>query len=155
MGRLLDEALDAGAFGMSTGLIYPPGVFSATDELVALAKRLPEDRVYATHMRSEGAGLFDSIDEAVEIGRQAGCRVQISHLKAAGRSNWGQVGAALERLDARPAGRRSRHPGRLSVRPVLHNAHRVPAAVVPGGRGRGRIESARRPGHARPRPRRH
>jgi N-acyl-D-aspartate/D-glutamate deacylase len=99
MGRLLDEALDAGAFGMSTGLIYPPGVFSATDELVALAKRLPAGRVYATHMRSEGAGLFDSIDEAVEIGRQAGCRVQVSHLKAAGRSNWGQGGAALERLD--------------------------------------------------------
>lgn len=100
MGRLLEEALDAGAFGMSTGLIYPPGVFSDTDELAALAGRLPAGRVYATHMRDEGAGLLDSIDEAVEIGRRSGCRVQISHLKASGRPNWGRVDAALERLDS-------------------------------------------------------
>jgi N-acyl-D-aspartate/D-glutamate deacylase len=65
MGRLLEETLEAGAFGMSTGLIYPPGVFAGTDELVSLARRLPDGRVYATHMRDEGAGLLDSIDAAI------------------------------------------------------------------------------------------
>jgi N-acyl-D-amino-acid deacylase len=99
MGRLLDEALEAGAFGMSTGLIYPPGLFSDTDELVALARQLGGGRVYATHMRGEGASLLASIEEALVIGAQAGCRVQISHLKALGRSNWGQTSAALQRLD--------------------------------------------------------
>jgi N-acyl-D-aspartate/D-glutamate deacylase len=100
MGRLLEETLDAGAFGMSTGLIYPPGVFAGTDELVALARRLPNGRVYATHMRNEGTRLLDSIDEAIQIGRQSGRHVQVSHLKASGRTSWGQAEAALERLDA-------------------------------------------------------
>jgi N-acyl-D-amino-acid deacylase len=103
--RLLDEALEAGAFGLSSGLIYPPGVFAATEELIALARRMPVGRVYATHMRSEGPQLLESIDEAIEIGQRAGCRVQISHLKAVGRRSWGRVTAALDRLDeARAAG---------------------------------------------------
>lgn len=100
MGELLREATDAGAFGVSSGLIYPPAVFSDTEELVALARYLPEGRLYATHMRDEGAGLLASVDEAVTIGRAAGRRVQVSHLKAAGEPNWGGVPAALERLDA-------------------------------------------------------
>jgi len=100
MGRLLDEALDAGAFGLSTGLIYPPGRYADTAEVVALARQLPADRVYASHIRNEGAGLLAAIDEAVEIGRAAGCRVQVSHLKASGRANWGAVEPALGRLDA-------------------------------------------------------
>ncbi|MGH3318785.1 MAG: N-acyl-D-amino-acid deacylase family protein [Streptosporangiaceae bacterium] len=99
MGGLLDEALVAGAFGMSSGLIYPPGLFSATDELVELARHLPEGRLYATHMRGEGEHLLDSIDEAIRIGGEGNCRVQISHLKASGRPHWGRVGAALARLD--------------------------------------------------------
>ncbi|HTU31622.1 MAG TPA: D-aminoacylase [Solirubrobacteraceae bacterium] len=103
--RLLDEALGAGAFGLSSGLIYPPGVFAATEELVGLARRMPAGRVYATHMRNEGPRLLESIEEAIEIGERAGCRIQISHLKAVGRASWGRVGAALQRLDsARAAG---------------------------------------------------
>ncbi|HEY3773922.1 MAG TPA: D-aminoacylase [Solirubrobacteraceae bacterium] len=97
--RLLDEALDAGAFGLSSGLIYPPGVFAATEELIALARRMPAGRVYATHMRNEGPQLLESIEEAIEIGRRARCRIQISHLKAVGRASWGSVDAALQRLD--------------------------------------------------------
>ncbi|MBV8931209.1 MAG: D-aminoacylase [Kutzneria sp.] len=100
MGALLAEGLEAGAFGMSTGLIYPPGLYSNTEELAALAAYLPPGRVYATHMRNEGSGLLESIDEALVIGRRAGCRVQISHLKSAGMSNWGGVARALEVLDA-------------------------------------------------------
>jgi len=98
--RLLDEALEAGAFGLSSGLIYPPGLFAGTDELVRLARRLPAGRVYATHMRNEGSRLVQSVDEAIAIGERAGCRVQISHLKAVGRPAWGKVETALERLDA-------------------------------------------------------
>lgn len=100
MGDLLDEALAAGAFGLSTGLIYPPGRYADTAEVIALARRLPADRVYASHIRNESAGLLDAVDEAVRIGWEAGCLVQVSHLKAAGRAHWGLVGPALERLDA-------------------------------------------------------
>jgi N-acyl-D-aspartate/D-glutamate deacylase len=99
MGALLTEALEAGAFGMSSGLIYPPGVYSDTAELVGLALYLPAERVYATHMRNEGPGLLRSIKEALTIGREAGCRVEISHLKSCGKQNWGGVVRALELLD--------------------------------------------------------
>ena len=99
MRGLLDEALSAGAFGMSSGLVYPPGMFAATAELTELARSLPPGRLYATHMRGEGAGLLASIEEALRIGGTAGCRVQISHLKSSGRPNWGRVGAALSLLD--------------------------------------------------------
>jgi N-acyl-D-aspartate/D-glutamate deacylase len=98
MGALLDEALDAGAFGLSSGLIYPPGLFSRTTELVDLARHLGGGRIYATHMRGEGGHLLDSVEEALEIGSRSGCRVQISHLKSAGRPHWGGVGRALDRL---------------------------------------------------------
>lgn len=100
MGRLLCDALDAGAFGMSTGLIYPPGRYSDVEELAALAAYLPAERVYASHIRDEGDHLLRSIVEALTVGRRAGCRVQISHLKSAGTRNWGGVARALEVIDA-------------------------------------------------------
>ncbi|MEV7866886.1 D-aminoacylase [Streptomyces sp. NPDC088124] len=99
MGALLDEAMEAGAFGMSSGLIYPPGVHSAPGELVELAARLPEGRIYATHMRDEGRHLGRSVEEAVGLGARTGRRVQVSHLKAAGVPFWGGVDDALARLD--------------------------------------------------------
>lgn len=110
MAELLDEALAAGAFGLSSGLIYPPGLFSATDELVELARRLPAGRPYVTHMRGEASQLLISIQEAIAIGAQAGCQVQVSHLKSSGRSNWGAMGSALKLLDeARARGQVVRH----------------------------------------------
>lgn len=95
----LAAALDAGAFGLSSGLIYPPGMFSSTDELVTLARDLPPGRVYATHMRGEGLQLPASVDEAIAVAERAGCRLQVSHLKAAGHDAWGTVREALTRLD--------------------------------------------------------
>jgi N-acyl-D-aspartate/D-glutamate deacylase len=110
MGDLLDEAMAAGAFGLSSGLIYPPGQFAQTRELVELAKRLPQSRPYVTHMRGEGSQLLASIAEAVAIGEGSGRRVHISHLKTAGRTNWGQMQAALDQLDqARDRGLDVRH----------------------------------------------
>jgi N-acyl-D-amino-acid deacylase len=99
MRRGLEHALEAGVFGLSTGLIYPPGVYSTTDELIRLAEVLGAERVYATHMRGESDGLLDSIDEAVQIGSNAGCRLHISHLKWFGKHNWKRMPEALERID--------------------------------------------------------
>lgn len=96
----LAAALAAGAAGLSSGLIYPPGVYSVTDELVALAEELSGEQIYTTHLRDEGRGLLAAVDEAVEVAVRARCRLQVSHLKAAGQGAWGTVPLALERLDA-------------------------------------------------------
>jgi N-acyl-D-amino-acid deacylase len=95
MGRLLDEALEGGAFGMSSGLVYPPAVYSDTAEIVELARHLGPSGLYATHMRGEGDSLLSSIAETVQIGTEGGCRVHISHLKWTGKNNWGQMPTAL------------------------------------------------------------
>ncbi len=95
MRSLLDEALDAGAFGLSTGLIYPPSAFSETEEIVALAQRLRPNTIYASHLRSEANALLEAVAEALAIGERAGVRVQISHHKAAGRANWGKTRETL------------------------------------------------------------
>lgn len=96
---LAEAAADAGVAGLSTGLIYPPGLFGDVDEIAELVAALPAEAVYATHMRGEGAQLTTSISEAIEIGRRTGRHVQISHLKAAGRQNWGSVPRALEQIE--------------------------------------------------------
>jgi N-acyl-D-amino-acid deacylase len=101
MQRLLAQALDEGARGFSTGLIYPPGTAATRAELVALARiAAAAGGVYTSHMRNEGARLLEAIDETLAVGRAAGVRVQISHLKTAGRSNWARLDAALARLRA-------------------------------------------------------
>jgi N-acyl-D-amino-acid deacylase len=91
MEQLVDEAMRAGAFGMSTGLIYVPGTFAATEELVALARVVSRHGgLYASHMRNEGDEVLASIAEALRIGQEASVRVHLSHLKASGRKNWGR-----------------------------------------------------------------
>ncbi|MDX1662033.1 MAG: D-aminoacylase, partial [Gemmatimonadota bacterium] len=99
MKRALAEALDQGAFGLSSGLIYAPGRYATTDEIIELARVAAESGgFYATHMRSEGTHLLESIDEAIAIGEGAGIPVLIHHLKASGRPNWGKMDAAVERI---------------------------------------------------------
>ena len=109
MAALLVKSLDEGAIGLSTGLIYPPGTYSETAELVELARRgrqPAENFIYATHMRSEGDSLIESIREAITIGRAAG-RLEISHIKTAGRNNWGKIGDAISIIEeARASGLR-------------------------------------------------
>jgi N-acyl-D-aspartate/D-glutamate deacylase len=102
MVRHLDEALDAGALGLSSGLIYPPGIHAPTDELIRLATvTAKRGGLYATHIRNESDGLFDALDEAIETIRAAGSggRLQVSHLKAGSLSTWGRGPAAVERLE--------------------------------------------------------
>ena len=90
MKALLKEAMDHGSIGLSTGLIYPPGSFSHIDEIVELAKVIaPYDGIYASHMRNESGDVVEAVKEALEVGRRAGVRVQISHHKALGKDNWG------------------------------------------------------------------
>ena len=101
MQRLVAEALEDGAVGLSSGLIYAPGLYSQTPELVALAEVLRDSgRPYASHIRGETATLFEAVDEAIGIGEAAGVPVQVSHVKAAGRANWGRAGELLARLEA-------------------------------------------------------
>ena len=91
MKALLEEAMREGAFGMSTGLEYPPGEFAMIDELIELSKVVAKYRgVYASHIRDEGSGVVDAVEEAIKIGVKAGVRVEISHLKVMGKINWGR-----------------------------------------------------------------
>ena len=98
--RLLREAMDAGAKGLSTGLIYSPGVYSDTSEIINLARAASEHGgIYATHMRSEGDMLIESIEEVVRISSEAGIQAHISHLKASGEKNWGKLETVFEILE--------------------------------------------------------
>lgn len=103
----LEDALAAGAFGFSSGLIYAPGVHGDREELAELFAALGPEHVYATHMRNESSRLSESIAEALDTALVGAGRLHVSHLKAAGRANWGGVARALEQLDAaRARGRR-------------------------------------------------
>ena len=100
MARAVAQAMDEGAWGLSSGLIYPPGVYADTEELVALS-RVPAARggYYFSHIRGESEMLLDAIDEAIEIGERAGLPVQIAHFKAVEEAHWSRLPAALERID--------------------------------------------------------
>jgi N-acyl-D-amino-acid deacylase len=101
MTGLLDDALAGGAAGMSTGLYYAPGLFAATEEIVALAKVVARrGGYYATHMRNEAEGLLDALEETLAIGRGAGVPVHVSHLKAAGSRNWDKAEPAVATIEA-------------------------------------------------------
>jgi N-acyl-D-amino-acid deacylase len=104
--RMLEQGLEQGALGLSSGLEYTPGRYTSTEELIELAKVLGRrGKLYASHIRNEEAGLLESIDEALRIGREGGARVQVSHLKAAGKPNWPKQGVAIEKIEqARAAG---------------------------------------------------
>jgi len=106
MQKLLEQSLEEGAFGMSTGLIYPPGSYSSTQELIELASLLKKyGALYATHLRDESDNLIRSLDEAILIGEENEIPVEIVHHKAAGRANWGKVNATLRIMtDARARG---------------------------------------------------
>lgn len=101
MCALLAECLQAGAIGMSTGLIYAPGRFAEDAEVEALARTLAaHGAIYATHMRSEGDRLLESLDENIALARRTGVRMEISHLKISGKKNWHLLDAALDKLRA-------------------------------------------------------
>lgn len=98
MVRLLESALDAGAFGLSSGLIYPPGLFADPSELHSLVAVLCSDNVYTTHMRNESTRVFESIAESLDVvnGR---CRLHVSHVKIADRRKWNRMPELMTALD--------------------------------------------------------
>lgn len=101
MEKLVAQAFEDGAFALSSGLIYVPGSYCKTDELVALARVARRyGGFYSSHIRGEGDTLVDAVDEALQIGRAAGVPVQLSHHKAMGRRNWGKVERTLAMIDA-------------------------------------------------------
>src|SRR5579884_3060281 len=101
MRRVMAEAMEDGALGVSYALIYPPDTYTSTDELVEVAKVASRyGGVYVTHMRSEGDYLLEAIDEAIEIGRRASIPVEIYHLKASGRHCWHKMPDAIARIQA-------------------------------------------------------
>jgi N-acyl-D-amino-acid deacylase len=104
MQTLLRETVEQGAIGLSTGLIYPPGVYSATEELIGLLNLSsfvprPSKFIYASHMRSEGDGLTESIEEIIRIGKESGIHVHISHIKTSGQKNWHKIDGALSLIE--------------------------------------------------------
>jgi N-acyl-D-amino-acid deacylase len=100
MQTLVRQAMEDGAFGIGSALIYPPGNYATTAELIAMAKAMaPFGGVYITHMRSEADQLLEAIDEAIRIGREGGVPVEIYHLKAGGRSNWAKEAQMIAKIE--------------------------------------------------------
>ena len=105
MRAIVQRSMQQGACGMSTGLIYAPGKWAPTEEVLALAQEVAVfDGIYASHMRDEYAHLLEAVSETLAIGAGAGIGVQISHHKAAISSNWGKVAESLAMIDAAVAG---------------------------------------------------
>lgn len=129
MKALVREAMEAGAVGLSTALIYPPAVYAPTEEIVAMAAVAGEHGGgYFTHMRNEGDRLLEAIDEALAIGKEASARVHIFHLKAAGRANWPKMDQAIARIKAaRGAGQ----PVGADIYPYINNGLGLAAFIHP------------------------
>jgi len=105
MKSLVEQAMKHGAVGLSTGLIYLPGVFAKTDEIVELAKvAAAYDGIYATHMRHEDSQIFDALNEVFRIAREARIRAEVSHIKLSGERAWGQADKVLAYLEEARAG---------------------------------------------------
>jgi len=101
MCALVREAMEQGALGVSSSLIYAPAFYAKTDELIALAKVAAEyDGIYISHIRSESTRLLEAVDEFLAIARAARIRSEIYHLKAAGRANWNKLDACLKKIEA-------------------------------------------------------
>lgn len=135
MKALVDEAMRAGAIGLSTALIYPPAVYAPTEEIIALAQVAGKyGGGYYTHMRNEGDRLLEAIDEALTIGREAGTPVHIFHLKAAGRANWSKMDQAIARiLAARGVGQ----PVSADIYPYINNGLNLTALIHPRNAAQG------------------
>ncbi|MGH9523767.1 MAG: N-acyl-D-amino-acid deacylase family protein, partial [Terriglobales bacterium] len=106
MRALVDQAMQQGSIGVSTALQYAPAPYATTEELIALAKEASKyGGIYATHMRNEGNGEFKAMDEAFRIAREAHIPVEIWHLKAAGKPNWGRMPQIVAKInEARASG---------------------------------------------------
>jgi len=143
MQNLVEKAMHDGAWGMSTGLIYVPGTYADTNELVTLAKVVALHKgIYASHIRNENVRLLAAVDEAMEIGRRAGLPVHVSHFKSSGRDSWGLVRRAAEMIaKARKKGQKVT----ADQYPYIASSTSLDATVIPTwARAGGRKELIRR-----------
>ncbi len=142
MKALAREAMEAGAIGLSTSLIYPPAVYAPEEEITELAKVAGAyGGRYYTHMRNEGDQLLEAIDEALRIGKAANTPVHIFHLKTAGRANWGKMDLAIARIKAaRAAGQEVG----ADVYPYINNGLGIRALIHPRHSAKGPEELLRR-----------
>jgi N-acyl-D-amino-acid deacylase len=137
MRQLVDRGMREGAWGMSTGLIYVPGIFAQTDELVELAKVVASHGgLYASHIRDESGKLADAVTEAIRIGREAKVPVEISHFKVCGKRNWGRIHDVVRLVEnARREGVRvtaDQYPYVATSTSLVDTLMR--ATAIPGGR---------------------
>lgn len=101
MRKLVRQAMEQGALGVGSSLIYAPAFYAKTDELIALAKVAGEcGGMYISHLRSEGNRFLEALDELIAIAREAGCSAEVYHLKAAGASNWSKLDSAVQKIEA-------------------------------------------------------
>jgi N-acyl-D-amino-acid deacylase len=138
MEEEVDRAMRQGAFGLSTSLIYAPGLYAKTAELVALARvAARHGGIYATHLRDEGERILPALQEAFTIGREAGIPVEIWHLKVAGRASWGRMPEVLEAIE------KARAEGldvSANVYPYTASANSL-ASTVPGWAHEGGVDA--------------
>jgi N-acyl-D-aspartate/D-glutamate deacylase len=129
MEALVDQGMKDGAWGLSTGLIYNPGTYAKTDEIIALAKvAAKHGGFYASHIRNEGTDVLSAIEEALTIGREAKLPVHISHLKASGRRAWGKAGDEIALIEkARKAG----HTVTADQYPYVASSTSLAATLIP------------------------
>jgi N-acyl-D-aspartate/D-glutamate deacylase len=129
MKKLAEQAMQEGVWGMSTGLIYVPGTYSDTDELVAIAEVVSRHGgIYVSHMRDEGTGLLASVQELLEIGRRASLPVHASHFKASGQEAWGLIRQAAGMLES------ARQQGQVATAdqyPYIASSTSLEATVIP------------------------
>lgn len=143
MRGLARQAMEDGAFGMSTGLIYVPGMFASTEELIAIAKVVGQYQgIYVSHIRGEGSNLLSSLEELLQIGRQAALPVHVSHFKASGKKAWGSLHLGIKLLEsARAAGQTVT----ADQYPYIASSTSLEATLLPDwARAGGRNELAKR-----------
>jgi N-acyl-D-amino-acid deacylase len=129
MKRLVRTAMEEGALGVGSSLIYVPATFASTEELIELCKVAAEyGGTYTTHMRSEGGRFLEALDETIRIARESGIRTEIYHLKAAGKANWPKMAQAIARIEA---ARKEGLPLTADMYPYVAGATGLDAAMPP------------------------
>ncbi|MBK8090804.1 MAG: D-aminoacylase [Verrucomicrobiaceae bacterium] len=136
MEKNVDQAMQEGALGLSTGLIYVPGSFAKTEEITALAKIVARyDGIYVSHMRYETVKIFEAVEELLRIARDSGCRAELSHIKLAGPSAWGKAQEVLRVLDqARAVGLKITHDQYAYTASSTSLRQTIPDAALEGTR---------------------